>query len=135
MDTLSTRLDLKVNYLFKKSFTDLTKAVMRGQADLSICTLGIVWPRYQMGLDATTMVIRNIKIVQLNPLPVDSFYTISYPFSTMVWMSTFVTVAAVFVALILMHRLRVVLRIKYFIVRTMLLDVSCLEHEEEYGQQ
>ncbi len=104
METLSSRLGMTVNYLLTKSYTDVTKAVMQGQADLGISTLGIVWLKYQMGLDATTMVIRNIKIAQLNPLPVDSFYTISYPFSTTVWMSTFGTVAAVFVALILMHR-------------------------------
>ncbi len=99
LETLSKSLDIKVDYVPAKTFTELVDLVATDKVDFCLSHPSIALHRFRMGLDFITMYWRNMFYIQRYPVPVDSLYTVSYPFTIGVWRATLATV--IIVALVL----------------------------------
>ncbi len=95
MDTISSRLNITIIYRQANTFNTLVNALVEGQADMCISQPGMTLGRIYAGLDYVFMIIRDIMYAQRHPVPIDSFYTVSQPFSKVVWTCTLVTVIAI----------------------------------------
>lgn len=104
MDTVASRLNFKLTYVKTGTFNELVGAAFMGRVDMSLGHAGIVWPRFNLGLDCTSMFIRNVHFGQRHPVPVDTFYAITYPFETTLWVCGWVTVLFVCVVLGTLNR-------------------------------
>ncbi len=95
VESLSSRLDFAITYMEGGSFDTVISHVASGLADMCISHLGIVWHRYRMGLAPIVLGPSFLRFAQRHAVPINSLYTISYPFTTHVWAALAVTVIAI----------------------------------------
>ncbi len=103
MNSISSRLDIKLKYRQAKTFNTLVSALAEGHADMCISQPGLTSGRVNMGLDFYFMVFRHIMYAQRYPVPIDSFYTASQPFSNVVWTWIVVTVVAIAITFMMLN--------------------------------
>ncbi len=104
MDTISSRLDISIDYRQANTFNTLVNALTEGHADMCISQPGLSTGRVNAGLDYFFMIIRDIKYAQRHPVPLDSFYTVSQPFSKVVWVWTLVTIISIAITFMSFNR-------------------------------
>ncbi len=103
--TLAKYLNIEVTFKFAKTFTDLIMFLLFGQADMAISQPNLVHPRYELGLDISpALTQRNFYFIVRHPVPVDSFYTVVYPFSNGVWAGTLASVILVACTLAILNK-------------------------------
>ncbi len=105
MNLLSKQLNFKMTYKFVPDFTELIKLVLMGQADMSLSQPNFIYQRYTLGLDISpALTLRSFFFIKRHPVPLDSMYTISYPFTNTVWLYIFVTIVLIASVLTLFNR-------------------------------
>ncbi len=91
MDSLSSRLGLTIKHKEAQTFNELVSFVANGNADMCVTHLGIVLHRYRMGLDPVELGHTIVYFAQRYPVPLNSHYTISHPFTVDVWFALIAT--------------------------------------------
>ncbi len=86
-----------------KSFNHMIQMVADGKADVSVCQAGLTPGRAAMGLNYILLRFKNMHYAMRHPVKVDSFYTVTYPFTTELWIATFVTVTLMAILLSVMN--------------------------------
>ncbi len=105
MEVLSIHLKFRITYKFAPNFNELFKLVLMGQADMALSQPNFIYQRYRLGLDMSPgLTLRSIFFIKRRPVPVDSMYTVFYPFTNTVWLSIFVTIALIACVLTLFNR-------------------------------
>ncbi len=77
--------------------------VADGNADVSVSQAGLTPGRAAMGLEYIMLAFRNLHYAMRHPVKVDSFYTVTYPFTTELWIAIFITVIVMAILLSVMN--------------------------------
>ncbi len=81
----------------------MIKMVADGKADVSVCQAALVPDRIKWGLNYIVIRFKKVHYAMRHPVKVDSFYTVTYPFTIDLWIAIFATVIAMAVLLSVMN--------------------------------
>ncbi len=103
VETLAAKLNFRTAYVQGGSFNNLAKIVGANLTDISVSQGGLTVTRQSWGGRCLHIRFKNIQFAIRHPIKVDSFYTITYPFSAAVWMAVLGTVIVLAVLLPVMN--------------------------------